>query len=193
MVFLFQWGTRGTNDWRLYCPCKDSTTQLIINFVTHCADKVRFFNGWCSPLRPLCALAVPPNATQAHPVIFRLLVMTDRHHCHPDGILCFSAILFLLPLQHSDLLSFVVQVLSCPPTPLLAISPAFEQNYHPLQTPRKPSCCKVCGRERTRHKQTEIPRLCWNLNSHFHSFWRAHFLWQRNQLSFLRTLRRQFC
>lgn len=89
----------------------------------------------------------------------------------------------LLPLLLGDALSFAVQLLSHTPTPLLIIRPAFEQKFHPLQIPRKPSCCKVCDKKQTRHSQIEISRLHWNLNSHFHCFWWAHSLWQRNQLS----------
>lgn len=75
------------------CPHKDHTT-LITSLVTCCADKIRFFKGWSSPLRPLCTLHVPPKATQACPIIFRLLILTDGYNCYSDGFLHFFCYLF---------------------------------------------------------------------------------------------------
>lgn len=161
------------------CPHKDHTT-LITSLVTCCADKIRFFKGWSSPLRPLCTLHVPPKATQACPVIFRLLILTDGYNCYSDGFLHFFCYLFC---QLHSLVTRSVQLLACTPTTPVAISPAFQQRYHPLQIVRKLSCRKVCNREQTMHKQTEIPWLHWNPYSRFHSFWWAHCLWQRNLLS----------
>lgn len=100
-------------------------------------------------------------------------------------LMAFSIFLlsFLPASQLTDTLSFSVRLLACTPTTPVAISPAFQQCYHPLQIVRKLSCLKVCNRERTMHKQTEIPWLHWNPYSCFHSFWWAHCLWQRNLLS----------
>lgn len=166
------------------CPCQDSTTQLIINFVTCCAEKVRFFKGGSSPLRPLCASPAPPNTTQAHPVVFQLLVPTDGHRCRPDGFLRFPTVLFAVCYLHSLVTCFPLLCNSSHACPLLCLQLALRSNKITTRCKSwEPSCCKACDRERTRHSQTEIPWLHWNLNSHFHSFWWAHSLWQRNQLS----------
>ena len=158
--------------------------QLIINFVTYCADKVRFFKGWSSPLRPLCALPVPPNTTQAHPVVFRLLVLTDGHCCRPDGILCFPAILFAVCYLYSLVTHFPLLCNSSHAHPLLSLQLALHlSKITTLCKSWESQAAAKSDREWTRHSHTEIPWLHWNLNSHFHSFWWAHSLWQRNQLS----------
>lgn len=104
------------------------------------------------------------SASRHHPGSTQLSLDFSSCLMDPTAILMefsisHSPLFCLLPFLLSDALSLAVQLLSHTPTPLLAVSPAFEQKCHPLQIPRKPSCCEVCDRKRTRHGQTEISRL----------------------------------
>lgn len=74
--------------------------------------------------------------------------------------------------------------------------PAFKQNHHPLQILRKPSCCKVCDRQQTTHKESDWNPLAPLKFKRPFSFLLVSLLSlaeESAQLSFLRILRRQFC
>lgn len=146
----------------------------------------------------LWSLPVPPDTSQAQPCCLYTSFHPDWWAPLPpwwNSPLSHYPLFCLPPLLLSDAFSFTVHLLSHTPTPLPAISPAFEQKHHPLQIPRKPSCCQVCDRKWTRHSQTEISRLHWNLKLPFSLLLVSSLPLAEEpaNLSFLRVLRRQFC